>query len=52
MNLVFVHYKDINDTVKFLIPTTKVIFDCVLEETGPVAKNVEKVIARRKQVLI
>lgn len=49
--LVFIHYTDIDDEVRLLIPTTKVEFDCEFEESGPVARNVRKIIPKKKKVL-
>ena len=46
----FIHYTDIDDDVRLLLPTTKVEFDCILEDSGPVAKHLKKIIPKRKRV--
>jgi len=48
--LVFIHYTDIEDDVRLLLPTNRVEFDCVFDSNGPVAKRLKKVIPKRKQV--
>ena len=46
----FVHYTDIDDDVKLLLPSIRVDFDCYFDDNGPVAINVKKVIPKRKTV--
>ena len=48
--LVFVHYSDIVDDIRILVPTSKVTFDCIFDDNGPVAKNIHKEIPKRKKV--
>ena len=48
--LVFVHYSDIDDEVKLLLPSNRVDFDCYFDDNGPVAINVKKIIPKRKSV--
>ena len=48
--LVFVHYSDIVDDIRILVPTSKVTFDCIFDDNGPVAKNIHKEISKRKKV--
>ena len=48
--LVFAHYSDIVDDIRILVPTSKVTFDCIFDDNGPVAKNIHKEISKRKKV--